>query len=101
MPEFSKMKRKPLLINTSRGGLVDEGAVKTALDKGMISGVAFDVVATEPPQDDHPLLQLLDRPNVIVTPHVAWASDEAMQTLSDQLIDNIEKFVNGAPTNVV
>ncbi|MGE5442547.1 MAG: glycerate dehydrogenase, partial [Bacteroidota bacterium] len=54
-----------------------------------------------PPAEDNPLLGLLDFPNFILTPHVAWASDEAMQALADQLIDNIENFVAGAPSNVV
>jgi glycerate dehydrogenase len=55
----------------------------------------------EPPPVDHPLMQLLDLPNFILTPHTAWASRQAMQTLADQLIDNIEAFVDGAPRNVV
>ena len=99
--EFAAMKRKPLLINTARGGLVEEAAVGPALDAGHISGAAFDVVTAEPPPPDHPFMALLDRPNFILTPHVAWASDEAVQTLADQLVDNIEAFVRGAPVNVV
>jgi glycerate dehydrogenase len=59
------------------------------------------VLTAEPPADDNPLLGLLDMPNFILTPHVAWASGEAMQALADQLIDNIENFVRGAPSNVV
>jgi glycerate dehydrogenase len=100
-PEFALMERKPLLINTARGGLVDEGAVGPALDTGQISGAAFDVVSVEPPPADHPFMKLLDRPDFILTPHVAWASDEAMQGLADQLVDNIEAFVRGEPANVV
>lgn len=100
-PEFALMERKPLLINTARGGLVDEAAVGPALDAGHISGAAFDVTSTEPPPADHPFMQLLDRPNFILTPHVAWASDEAVQALADQLIDNIEAFVRGTPVNQV
>ena len=101
MPEFRKMKRKPLVINTARGGLVDEAALVNALDEGLISGIGFDVLATEPPGDDNPLMRIAQRPNVIVTPHVAWASDEAQQSLADQLMRNIEHFVNGTPVNVV
>jgi glycerate dehydrogenase len=101
MPEFRKMKRKPLIINTARGGLVDETALVNALDEGLIGGIGFDVLATEPPGDDNPLMRIAQRPNVIVTPHVAWASDEAQQSLADQLMRNIGHFVNGTPVNVV
>lgn len=100
-PEFALMQRRPLLINTSRGGLVDEAAVGPALDVGHISGAAFDVTCMEPPAPDHPFMALLDRPNFILTPHVAWASQEATQALADQLIDNIEAFVAGRPRHVV
>ena len=100
-PEFRAMKRRPLLINTARGGLVDEAALVAALDDGLISGAGFDVVEGEPPPPDSPLLRVADRPNVIITPHVAWAADEAQQALADQLMDNIEAFVAGAPRNLV
>ena len=99
--EFALMRRKPLLINTARGGLVDESAVGPALEAGQISGAGFDVVMAEPPAPDHPFMTLVDRPNFILTPHVAWASDEAVQGLADQLVDNIEAFVRGEPRNVV
>ena len=98
-PEFAKMKKKPLLINCARGGLVNEADLVDALDKGQISGAGFDCLTTEPPAPDNPMLKVLDRPNVIVTPHVAWASDEAMQTLWDQLILNIDNFHAGKPSN--
>ena len=100
-PEFALMQRRPLLINTARGGLVDEYAVGPALDAGQIAGAAFDVVSVEPPPLDHPFMTLIDRPNFLLTPHVAWASDEAVQGLADQLIDNIEAFVRGTPVNKV
>lgn len=99
--EFEQMARKPLLINTGRGGLVDEAAVGPALQAGHISGAAFDVTSVEPPAADHPFMALLDRPDFILTPHVAWASAEAIQTLADQLIDNVEAFVDGKPRNRV
>ncbi|AET92816.1 D-isomer specific 2-hydroxyacid dehydrogenase NAD-binding protein [Burkholderia sp. YI23] len=99
--EFRAMKRKPLIINTARGGLVDEAALVGALDEGLISGIGFDVLTTEPPAPDNALMRIANRPNVIVTPHVAWASDEAQQSLADQLMDNIAAFVSGAPVNVV
>jgi glycerate dehydrogenase len=101
MPEFRAMKRKPLIINTARGGLVDESDLVQALDEGLVSGAGFDVTSVEPPPPDNPLMRVASRPDVILTPHVAWASDEAQQTLADQLMNNIEKFVNGTPTNLV
>ncbi|MEM5338394.1 D-2-hydroxyacid dehydrogenase [Paraburkholderia azotifigens] len=101
MPEFRKMKRKPLIINTARGGLVDEASLVRALDEGLIGGIGFDVLSGEPPADDNPLMKIAQRPNVIVTPHVAWASDEAQQALADQLMNNIANFVGGTPVNVV
>lgn len=99
--EFARMKRKPLLINTARGGLVDEQAMAEALRSGQLGGAGFDVTAPEPPENNHVLVQLLDLPNFILTPHVGWASEEAMQGLADQLVDNIEAFHRGAPRNVV
>ncbi|SAL57396.1 glycerate dehydrogenase [Caballeronia terrestris] len=101
MPEFRAMEQKPLIINTARGGLVDEADLARALDEGLISGVGFDVVSGEPPAEDNPLMRIAGRPNVIVTPHVAWASDEAQQSLADQLMENIEHFVRGTPRNLV
>ncbi|MEG0000451.1 MAG: D-2-hydroxyacid dehydrogenase [Comamonas sp.] len=99
--EFAQMTRRPLIINTARGGLVDEAALAAALRGGQISGAGFDVVSAEPPPADHPFMALLDLPNFILTPHVAWASQEAIQGLADQLVDNIEAFERGAPVNVV
>jgi glycerate dehydrogenase len=101
MPEFRAMKKRPLLINTARGGLVDEADLVRALDEGLISGVGFDVTIGEPPPLDSPLMRIAKRPNVILTPHVAWASDEAQQALADQLMDNVENFVAGRPSNLV
>jgi glycerate dehydrogenase len=97
---FRKMKRNALLINTARGGLVDEAALIRALDEGLIAGAGFDVLTVEPPTNGHPLLDVR-RPNFILTPHVAWASDGAMQFLADQLIDNIEQWAAGTPQNLV
>jgi glycerate dehydrogenase len=101
MPEFQAMKRRPLIINTARGGLVDEADLVRALEAGHISGAGFDVADGEPPAPDHPLMRAAARPDVILTPHVAWASDEAQQALADQLMDNIQNFVAGRPTNQV
>ena len=99
--EFALMERKPLLINTARGGLVDEAALYDALTSGRIAGAGFDVVTVEPPPADHVMMRLLALPNFILTPHVAWSSREAIQSLADQLVDNIEAFLGGAPRNVV
>lgn len=99
-PEFRKMRRHALLINTARGGLVDETALVQALKEGVIGGAGFDVLTTEPPRAGNPLLDLR-LPNFILTPHVAWASRNAMQIMADQLIDNIEAFVRGALQNRV
>ncbi|GGY88830.1 D-2-hydroxyacid dehydrogenase [Pseudoduganella plicata] len=98
--QLAAMKRTSLLINTARGGLVDEAALADALTRGVIAGAGFDVLTQEPPAPDNVLLNLR-LPNFILTPHNAWASFEAMQGLADQLIDNVEAFVAGAPRNVV
>ncbi|HAT32120.1 MAG TPA: glycerate dehydrogenase [Janthinobacterium sp.] len=98
--ELARMKRGALLINTARGGLVDEAALAAALTAGVIGGAGFDVLATEPPAPDNVLLNLR-LPNFILTPHTAWASGEAMQALADQLIDNLEAFAAGRPRNVL
>ena len=97
---FRKMKRTAILINTARGGLVDEAALIQALDQGLIAGAGFDVLTVEPPKNGHPLLDVR-RPNFILTPHIAWASDGAMQFLADQLIDNIEHWAAGKPQHLV
>ena len=98
--ELALMKPHAILINTSRGGLVDEQALATALKNGRLGGAAFDVLTEEPPRNGNPLLEL-DLPNFILTPHNAWASREAMQIMADQLIDNIESFVSGNLKNRV
>ena len=98
--ELATMKRTALLINTARGGLVDETALAQALRDGVIGGAGFDVLSKEPPLPDNPLLAL-HQPNFILTPHVAWASAGAMQTLADMLVDNVEAFVAGKPLNMV
>src|ERR1700731_1331745 len=83
---FRRMKRNALLINTARGGLVDEAALIRALDEGLIAGAGFDVLTVEPPRNGHPLLNVR-RPNFILTPRSAWASALEMQFLASQLVD--------------
>jgi glycerate dehydrogenase len=101
--ELQAMKRSALLINTARGGLVDEAALIQALRQGWIAGAGFDVITAEPPPAGHAMVapELLALPNFLLTPHVAWSSRPAMQALADQLIDNIEAFMVGAPKNRV
>jgi glycerate dehydrogenase len=100
LPELQSMKRTALLINTARGGLVNEIDLREALRTGLIAGAGFDVLSSEPPREGNPLLEI-QAANFILTPHVAWASSEAMQILADQLIDNLEAFVRGVPRNLV
>ena len=102
-PELRAMQRSALLINTARGGIVDEAALVRALKEGWIAGAGFDVITAEPPPAGHPLLDpaLLALPNFLLTPHVAWSSRPAMQTLADQLIANIEAFAAGSSQNRV
>ena len=98
--QLRRMKRNALLINTARGGLVDERALVQALDEGLIAGAGFDVLTVEPPHEGNPLLDVR-RTNFILTPHVAWASDGAMQFLADQLVDNIDAWAEGRAQNLV
>jgi glycerate dehydrogenase len=98
--ELVQMKRNALVINTARGGLIDDHALLEALKSGEIGGAGIDVLRVEPPREGNPLLEI-DLPNLIVTPHNAWASRQAMQTLADQLVDTLEAFVRGEPRNLV
>jgi glycerate dehydrogenase len=98
--ELQQMKQGAILINTARGGLIDDHALLDALQKRRLAGAGIDVLRNEPPRDGNPLLDV-NLPNLIVTPHNAWASRQAMQTLADQLIDNLEAFVRGEPQNLV
>lgn len=92
--ELARMKRDAILINTARGGLVDELALADALRAGRLGGAGLDVLSQEPPPADHPLLAP-DLPNLIVTPHCAWASREARQRLIDKTGANIRDFIQG------
>lgn len=98
--ELQQMKPGAILINCGRGGLVDEAALVAALKYGQIDGAGFDVLTQEPPRDGNPLLKAR-LPNLIVTPHIAWASQEAANRLFDILLDNINRFVVGNPQNLV
>ncbi|MBF1296225.1 MAG: D-2-hydroxyacid dehydrogenase [Neisseria meningitidis] len=98
--ELQQMKPGAVIINCGRGGLVDEAALIAALKYGQIGGAGFDVLTQEPPRDGNPLLKAR-LPNLIVTPHIAWASQEAANRLFDILLDNINRFVAGNPQNLV
>lgn len=93
-----RVKQGTLLINTGRGDLIDEEAVAEALHEGYLGGFAADVLSSEPPAEDNPLLSA---PNTFITPHIAWATAEARQRLLDIAIANIKAFQNGAPQNRV
>ncbi|GAB3528046.1 D-2-hydroxyacid dehydrogenase [Photobacterium alginatilyticum] len=99
--ELGQMKPSSLLINTGRGGLVDEQALVDALQQGEIGGAGVDVFTEEPADDSNPLVAHAHLPNLLLTPHVAWGADSAIQTLANQLIDNLNRFVEGKPQNVV
>jgi glycerate dehydrogenase len=99
--ELSMMKSSSVLINTARGGVVDEQALVDALNKKQISAAASDVFIEEPAPQDNPLMLNAHLPNLILTPHVAWGSDSAITKLVRILIDNLNAFVDGEPTNVV
>jgi glycerate dehydrogenase len=98
--ELALMKRDALLINTARGGIVDELALAHALRSGSIGGAGIDVLTSEPPVAGNPLLAG-DIPNLMVTPHVAWASREARQRIVELVAHNISGFLVGYPRNVV
>lgn len=94
------MKPTALLVNTARGAIVDNAALADALRRGEIGGAALDVLDVEPPPLDHPLLAG-DIPNLIVTPHTAWAGRQARQNAVDQTVANIRAFLDGSPRNLV
>ena len=98
--ELALMKSSSLLINTARGGIVDETALVKALRDHQIGGAGVDVLTTEPPIAGNPLLDDYDL-NLIITPHIAWASQESRQRLINQVADNISAFINNAPINQV
>ena len=98
--QLGLMKPDAILINTARGGIVDELALADALTTGNIGGAGFDVLTVEPPREGNVLLKL-DLPNLIITPHVAWAAIESRQRLMDQVVDNIKMFLKGTRHNRV
>lgn len=95
---LQRMKPTAYLINTGRGGLIQEADLKLALQEGQLAGAALDVLSTEPPKEGN---VLISAPNCMITPHLAWASLEARQRLMDITLNNIRAFQAGAPQNVV
>lgn len=98
-PQLALMKSSAIIINTSRGGLINEQALVDALLSCQIAGAGIDVFTTEPALPSNPLIAHCQLPNLILTPHVAWGSDSAIQTLVNQLIDNINSFHQGTHKN--
>lgn len=92
------MKRSAFLINTSRGGLINEADLAEALNKGIIAGAGLDVLSTEPPDTNNPLLHAK---NCLITPHIAWATFEARSRLMDVVVNNIKEFLAGKAENVI
>ena len=90
--ELARMKPDSVLINTGRGGLVDEAALVAALQRGGIGAAGVDVFSTEPADEHNPLLANMNMPNLLLTPHVAWGSDSSIQRLAEILIENINAF---------
>ncbi|MCI0533715.1 MAG: D-2-hydroxyacid dehydrogenase [Verrucomicrobiales bacterium] len=95
---LARMKHTAFLLNTSRGGLIDEEALTAALNSGQVAGAGLDVLTIEPPPLDHPLLKAK---NCLVTPHIAWATRAARARLMDTAVGNVQAFLKGAPQNVV
>jgi glycerate dehydrogenase len=95
------LKPQAIVVNTARGGIIDETALADALEAGTIGGAAVDVFEVEPPPTEHRLMRLAGQHHVIVTPHIAWAGEAAMQALCDQVIDAIDAFHKGTPINRV
>lgn len=95
---IAQMKDGVMILNSSRGPLICEEDLKEALISGKVAGAAADVLSVEPPSDNHPLL---DAPNMLITPHIAWASREARERLMQTAVENLAAFVAGDPVNVV
>ena len=101
LKELKLMKKDSIIINTARGGIVNEVDLVHALNKKIISAAGIDVTTMEPPKKTHPYYRIINSPNFIWTPHTAWASDETLKNALDQLIENINAYYLGKPKNLV
>ena len=99
--ELKLMKHNLILINTARGGIVNEVDLTKALKRKIIAGAGIDVTTTEPPNPSHAYYSILNKSNFIWTPHTAWASQETLQGAINQLIENINSFYKGKKRNIV
>lgn len=99
--ELARMKPAAILVNVARGGIVDEQALADSLQGARLAGAVVDVLSVEPPGPDNPLLQLAAHPGLLLTPHIAWASQQAMATLAEEVVRNIEAYFQGAARNRV
>jgi glycerate dehydrogenase len=100
-PEFERMTRRPIIVNCGRGGLVNEEALVSALENGIVSSIGIDVLTTEPPSETNPLLTVADREDVIITPHIGWATNAARQEVWRQVVELIEAFAGGSPVRIL
>tara|TARA_B100001540_G_C15725964_1_gene605325 strand:- start:68 stop:1009 length:942 start_codon:yes stop_codon:yes gene_type:complete len=101
LKELKLMKQDSIIINTARGGIINERDLVHALNKKIISAAGIDVTTMEPPKKTHPYYRIINSPNFIWTPHTAWASDETLKNALDQLIENINAYYLGKPKNLV
>ncbi|MCY1547029.1 putative 2-hydroxyacid dehydrogenase [compost metagenome] len=99
--QLAQMKPDAVIVNTGRGGVVNEAALIDAMEQGRLGGAALDVLEHEPAQADNPIFRLINHPNFILNPHVAWSSQDAMQGLIDQALANIVQFVNSTHSEVL
>jgi glycerate dehydrogenase len=95
---LAQMKHTAFLINTSRGALIEEAALATALNTARLAGAGLDVLSTEPPSPDNPLLTAK---NCVITPHLAWGTRAARERLLNVVVENLKAFLAGTPQNVV
>lgn len=98
---FRKMKSSAILVNVARGPIVNERDLVTALNEGMIAGAGLDVISAEPMKAGNPLMEIQDSTKLVVTPHIAWATGEARQRLTDEVYLNVEAFLRGERRNVI
>ena len=99
--QFENCKRNLILLNLGRGGIVNESALAQAIDKNLIAGACVDVLTSEPVKQDNPLVNIKNRENIFITPHIAWASSEARNRVVTEICENIKAFRNGIERNRV